>query len=636
MLSKKSLFFVCFCILCLFSRSIVAQEELLLEWQKSVGGERNEVAYSIVETADKGYLMVGSTSSKNTFDVKDSRGFPGVGGTDFWVVKFNAARTIEWSKTFGGSSDDVATSALVAANGDYVIIGTSVSSDFDANFNGVNGGILMIRLNTKGDLMSKRVFAGGIRFSEPSFAYSSGISKPVIKLKENGEMLLCASRNQGSGSGKGMDLYMALLTEFGDTKWEKSYGGNSDEFLNDFTINSDGSIVMVGSTQSPGREITGAGNGFYDMVAVKTDANGNELWKRAWGGTNSDIAYSVIESTNKSFYYLVGETNSQDGIIGKGNGQKDGIVLKITPNGTFVSKLLLGGVDNDALISICKGKDGKYYTIGTSDSKIGNVNTKGPLMDAWLMVFDETFRVNYNQLLGGADIENTRQILPTADGGVLIAASSRSNDKDVTLNRGESDFWMIKLKVAPPILFKSFEAFLGEFQDIEVEWVTQYEKNSKIITLEKSIDNKTFVKIYEAAAQGVSNAPKIYNYKDKNPQVGKNYYRLKYTDTNNKEYFNDLVVFYNFIALGIENEPPTQNNLVYPNPASRFINLNTIEANTEIDIVDMMGRKVPFEISKSAIGSKEIDLGNGIKSGIYFIKIQSKNNLDVKKLIIAK
>lgn len=614
----------------------MAQEELLLEWQKSAGGERNELAYSVLETADKGYLLVGSTSSKNTFDVKDSRGFAGVGGTDFWVVKFDASRTILWSKTFGGSSDDVATSAITAVNGDYVIIGTTISTDFDANFNGVNGGILMIRLNSKGDLISKRVFAGGIRFSEPSYAYASGVSKPVIKLKDNGELLLGASKNLGSGSSKAMDFYLALLTSFGDTKWEKTYGGTSDEFLNDFTINTDGSIVLVGSTQSPGREIQGAGNGFNDMLAIKTDANGNELWKRAWGGTNSDIAYSVVESNNKSYYYIVGESNSQDGIIGKGNGQKDGIVLKITPNGTFVNKLLLGGTDNDALLSICKGKDGKYYSIGTSDSKIGNVNPKGPIMDNWLMVFDETFKVNYHQLYGGADIENARQIIPTAEGGMLIAASSRSNDTDITQNRGQSDFWLIKLQLAPPILFKTFEAYLGEFQDIEVEWVSQYEKNSKIITLEKSTDNKTFVKIYEAAAEGVSSQAKVYTFKDKYPQVGKNYYRLKYTDTNNKEYNPEKTTFYEFIALSIENEPFKKPLNVFPNPSNRFVNIYQEEKNSTIEIRDSKGLLIPYQISKNEIGNKELDLGNSIIPGTYFIKLQSSNNVEVKKLIIVK
>jgi hypothetical protein len=136
-------------------------QEYVVNWQKSYGGERNEVVYAGVETSDGGFIMVGSTNSKNSFDVKDSRGFDGTGGNDFWISKVSNTGSIVWSKTFGGSKDDVATSVVKTSNNEYLILGTTQSTDGDANFNGTNGGLLLVRLKENGDFVSKRLFAGG-------------------------------------------------------------------------------------------------------------------------------------------------------------------------------------------------------------------------------------------------------------------------------------------------------------------------------------------------------------------------------------------------------------------------------------------------------------------------------------------
>ncbi len=613
-----------------FSVTPASAQQLMIDWQKTMGGDKNEIAYASVGTSDGGIIIVGSTNSRNSFDVKDSRAFEGNGGSDMWVVKISAAKTIEWSKTFGGTKDDVATGIVQGLNNDYLIIGTTLSTDGDANYNGVNGGLLFIRLNMKGDVLTKRVIAGGSRFEDPGFQPAGSFSKPTIKLGTAGDLYIGATKSLGSASGKTFDFFLSRLTPFGDTLWEKTYGGSSEDYMNDFVLTSDGGILMVGATLSPARDITGAGKGFYDFLVIKVSSGGAEAWKRAYGGSSYDVLFSAIEIGQTNQYYLAGESSSADGDIGKGLGQKDGVLLKISSTGTVLTKSLLGGTGNDGFMHLMKGKDGKIYSFGTSDSVIGQVKPKGPLTDVWMMVFEESGTINYHKLFGGADIDAARHGFAASDGGIFVAASSRSSDGDNNLNRGQSDIWLMKLQVPPPVVFGKFEAFVNEFQDIQLAWTTTYENNSQTIYLEKSGDNKTFKKIYEVPAAGASSVVKSYGARDQNPVIGQNYYRLRYVDRAAKSYDGKTVNF-NFIPLA--NEPVVQQDYrLYPNPATTFVKITNLNPETEVDLINNYGQKLPFR--SSGTPSNDFRLDFNLQPGQYYILIQDKKNPQVRKLVV--
>ena len=79
-------------------------------WAKSYGGASSDGAFSIQQTADGGYVVAGFT---NSF---------GAGGADFWVLKLRGNGTIQWQKTYGAGGD-VALSVQQTADGGYVVAG---------------------------------------------------------------------------------------------------------------------------------------------------------------------------------------------------------------------------------------------------------------------------------------------------------------------------------------------------------------------------------------------------------------------------------------------------------------------------------------------------------------------------------
>ncbi|HZH70357.1 MAG TPA: T9SS C-terminal target domain-containing protein, partial [Flavobacteriaceae bacterium] len=109
-------------ILCLAIDTIMAQAPDI-EWQKTLGGSLTDRAEFIEQTTDGGYITAGYSNS-NDVDASGNHG-----GLDFWIVKLNQMGNLEWQKSHGGSNDDVATSLQQTIDDGYIIAGASKSSN---------------------------------------------------------------------------------------------------------------------------------------------------------------------------------------------------------------------------------------------------------------------------------------------------------------------------------------------------------------------------------------------------------------------------------------------------------------------------------------------------------------------------
>ena len=96
-----------------------------IQWQKSYGGSGADKGWSVQQTPDSGYIVLGSSNSADG-DVTGN-----IGGYDYWVVKLSDTGRIKWQKSYGGSGDDEAGTVHVTADGSYLIDGSSNSVDGD-------------------------------------------------------------------------------------------------------------------------------------------------------------------------------------------------------------------------------------------------------------------------------------------------------------------------------------------------------------------------------------------------------------------------------------------------------------------------------------------------------------------------
>jgi hypothetical protein len=106
-----SSFFVCVLMSVLLIATVQASSDL---WSKSFGGPEDEMLHSLVETSDGGYVLAGTTYS---FDDAE-------GESDFWLVKTDADGNVQWNRTYGGQKSDVAYAVIETSDGGYALAGS--------------------------------------------------------------------------------------------------------------------------------------------------------------------------------------------------------------------------------------------------------------------------------------------------------------------------------------------------------------------------------------------------------------------------------------------------------------------------------------------------------------------------------
>lgn len=126
-----------------------------VEWQKTLGGsDYFDLAHSIQQTSDGGYIVAGESSS-NDGDVTGNHGL-----RDFWIIKLNTTGDIEWQKCFGGSNDDEARSIQQTTDGGYIVAGNSLSDDGDVTENHGGRDFWVVKLDSTGNIEWQKSYGG--------------------------------------------------------------------------------------------------------------------------------------------------------------------------------------------------------------------------------------------------------------------------------------------------------------------------------------------------------------------------------------------------------------------------------------------------------------------------------------------
>jgi hypothetical protein len=133
------------------------------------------------------------------------------------------------------------------------------------------------------------------------------------------------------------------------TYFAKTYGGTGGDIAYSVQQTSDGGYILAGETDS-----FGAGG---DIFLIKTDASGNIQWAKTYGGTYSDYAYSV-QQTSDGGYIVAGYTRSF------GAGLSDVFLVKTDASGNISWAKTYGGTNGEGAFSVQQTSDGGYIVAG--------------------------------------------------------------------------------------------------------------------------------------------------------------------------------------------------------------------------------------------------------------------------------
>ncbi len=227
-----------------------------LQWQNALGGTNDEFGSQIRQTADGGYVAIGSTYSGNG-DVSGNNG-----DADVWVVKLDAFGNFQWQNAFGGTVSDQGRDIIQTVDGRYAISGIVFSNDGDVSGSNGNGDAWLAKLDATGNLLWQSAFGGTLLddvwqitqtqdggFAVAAYTYSSDVD--VIGV------------NQGSA-----DAWLVKLNSTGAIQWQKLVGGSGDDRFFSIVETNDGSFALAGHTSSNDGDVSG-NNGSFDAWMVK-------------------------------------------------------------------------------------------------------------------------------------------------------------------------------------------------------------------------------------------------------------------------------------------------------------------------------------------------------------------------------
>jgi hypothetical protein len=366
-------------------------------WQKVYGGTGREEGRSVRQTSDGGYIIAGGTTTPDPGQVH--------------LIKTDSLGDTLWTRTYGGDGLGDGYSVRQTTDGGYIIAGLIAFNYSD---------VYLIKTDAYGETLWTRSYGNSL--------YDAGFS--VQQTADGGYIIAGITRVLDSAWAD--DVYLIKTDANGDTLWTRTYGGPNRDAATSVQQTTDGGYFIGGWTMS-------FGAGIGDVYLIRTDAQGETLWTRTYGGTDSDWS-NAAEQTADGGYIVACETYAPDSFrawLLKTNASGDTVWTRTYPGGCAAVQQTL---------------DGGYIVAGGTPSGAGNG-------DVYILKTDAEGDTLWSRTFGGKSLDLANSVQQTADSGYIMAGLTES------FGAGFYDVYLIKTKgkldvgpiaiVSPPVVVDS-------------------------------------------------------------------------------------------------------------------------------------------------------------------------------------
>ena len=288
---------------------IKTDEDGFGEWEKHFGGAGNEEFYSVKQCMNGGFIAAGYSSSYG-------------GGNDVYVVKVDHYGNFEWDQIYGGSNIDKAYEIIETMNGDFVLVGFTNSPGIS---NG-NHDFWLQKIDNQGNTIWRK----GIGELNHEMGYD------VIEL-DDGSLLVVGSKDYYDEAGK--DIYLIKTDSLGNMIWEKTFGssGAYDEIGYSIHPAYPSGYLICAATNS-------RGNGWFDPQVIKIDYDGNMQWSAIYNGSSHGHTRWSSTPTFDGGAVIIGTTTYFQNEPGS---DEDIMIIKIDQNGQQLWDRAFEGGESD-------------------------------------------------------------------------------------------------------------------------------------------------------------------------------------------------------------------------------------------------------------------------------------------------
>jgi hypothetical protein len=288
-------------------------------WTRTYDGGIACIGYCVQQTSDGGYIVAG-WEKESVWDLQ------------VYLIKTNATGDILWTRSYGGAHFDYGFSVQQTQDGGYIVAGliTLDSPDF------VN--VYLIKTNSSGDTLWTRTYGGG----GDDYGWS-------VQQTQDGGYIVAGETNS---FGNSLQVYLIKTNSSGDTLWTKTYGGTGNDLGYSVQQTADGGYIVAGYTKSFGDS--------SQVYLIKTNALGDTLWTKNYGGSGEDYGCSVHQTMDDG-YIVAGYTSSFGNWV-------QVYLIKTNPSGDTLWSKCYGRDSTDFGYSVQQTADGGYIVAGETAS----------------------------------------------------------------------------------------------------------------------------------------------------------------------------------------------------------------------------------------------------------------------------
>ena len=354
-----------------------------ITFERIIGKRDNSSVSSVIQTSEGGYLLGGSAYVLT----KDNN--------DAYLIKTDKYGAVEWEKTYGGEDSSEGVSKIIKTNEGYLILGSTI------RYGSPNRSFYLFKVDKNGEYIWEKTYGGN----------GDDRAASLISTSDGGYLLVGSTRSFGEGARQ---LYIVKIDETGNEQWFKTYGGQEGETAREIILTQDGGFAIVGSTSS-------FGAGEFDILVLKIDASGNELWNQTYGGAEWDEGYDIAELSNGDLViagYAVGFGEAES---------RDMCLIRTDPQGNQKWLEVFGGHYQDIATNIVVTEDNVIIS-GTTRTDILEIGLYRD--DVLIIKVDENGNIIWQSQYGGHLQESVGEMILNEEGNIVIAGSTISYSKN--------------------------------------------------------------------------------------------------------------------------------------------------------------------------------------------------------------
>ena len=458
-----------------------------VQWARSIGGDNDDRINAIIETSDKGYLVVGYFNSSE-IQLEDERLINNSSSTNYcdgMIIKYGINGEVEWAKSVGGLRNDRINSVIEISDEEYIVGGYFYSSEIQlgddnsltnnsSSTNYSDG--MIIRYDKEGNVQWATNVGGSsndqiisvVSTSDRGFIVGGNFSSDEIQI----------GNDRLTNSGSTSNGMLIKYNKEGNVEWAKGIESDGNVEITSLDVTSDEGFIVggyFGGSEIQVGEYRLTNNSTYtynrDGMIIKYDKDGEAKWAKNIGGSGDDYINSVASTVDEGFIvggyfnsseiqvgkYTVTNNSISYGSYGGSINYSDGMIIKYDKEGEVKGAINVGQDYNETINSVSEISDETYIAtglLGSDEIQVGDdILTNNGNGDG-MIVKIESEELGNPVVTNAEGIGTNREdeilsVSETRDGGYIAAGYFQGNEIHVgeyilTNNSSNSDGMIIK------------------------------------------------------------------------------------------------------------------------------------------------------------------------------------------------